>query len=109
MTSTVNGIGTHLSGSRELSDEEFNQWSEQMPYIHGLTKENLRIATKSFVFFFLPVIPFETVVYYHLGDKYLEVFYPAGKDGVYWKHVFNHPVFYVIPFLIILCLILYFA
>ncbi len=106
MTSTVNGIGTHLSGSRELTEEELNEWGEKLPYIHGLTRNQLKIATKSFVLLFLPVIPLETVIYYCLGDKYIEAFYPAGKDKVYWKHVFNHPLFYVAPFLLLIIVIL---
>ena len=109
MTHTVNGIGTHLSGSEELTEEEFNEWGEKLPYIHGLTKSQLRIATKSFVIIFLPIIPLETVVYYLLGDKYIEVFYPAGKGKVYWKHVSNNFIFYLAPLLLLIGIIFWIA
>lgn len=106
MTSTINGIGTHLSGGRELTEEEYKLWGEKLPFIPGLNKKYLRIATKSFVVLFLPLIPLETIIYYYTDNShYREIFYPAGKDKVYWSFVFNSPLFYTAYFLLLILLI----
>ncbi|TAL47887.1 hypothetical protein EPN87_01930 [archaeon] len=106
MTYTMNGIGTHLSGERKLTDEEYRKWAKDIPHVPGVTKDNLRIATESLVIGFLPVIPLKTFVYYYTqksfwhGTKYLPLYYPAGKGKVYWEHVKKSIVFYLSPFLV---------
>jgi hypothetical protein len=110
MTSTVNGIGTHLSGQRQLTPQEVKKWGEKIPYIPGLKQSQLYIATKSFVLLFLPIIPLETVVYYYLSSgwnetTYRQVFYPAGEGSVYWEHVKNSWVFWLTPAIILLIIL----
>jgi hypothetical protein len=103
MTHTVNGIGTHLSGERLLTDEEIKEWAEQIPYNPRRTLRDYRIATESFVVVFLPIIPLRTFVFHYTGqDQYVIDFFPTGKESVYWKHVKSSPGFYILPILIVL-------
>jgi hypothetical protein len=111
MTSTVNGIGTHLSGNRPLTEEELVKWSRHLPIRPYYTHPEFRIATESFVLVFVPIIPLRTYVF-HYGDKklmssqYIIDYYPAGKGNVYWEHVKNSWVFYL-PLLIIFLTLLF--
>jgi len=111
MTSTVNGIGTHLSGERKLTDEEFNKWSENFPYNPNITKDDYRIATESFVILLIPIIPLKTFVYYYIKrgfqSHYRIIFHPAGEGKIYWEHVKKGWVFYIAPILIAI-LVFYF-
>jgi len=59
------------------------------------------IATKSFVVLFIPIIPYETVIYYKQDDNsYTELFYPVGKGKVLWEHVKQSYSFYIFPAII---------
>ena len=106
MTGTINGIGTHLSGERKLTDKEFKKWSKHFPYNPYVKKEDYRIATESFVIFFIPIIPLRTFVYYYLRkgimhSRYRIIYYPAGKGKVYWDHVGESWVFYIGPTILV--------
>lgn len=109
MTSTVNGIGTSLSGERGLTNEEFNEWSEHFPFIPGVIKNHYRIATESFVILF-PIIPLKTFVFYYtksgfMQNQYRIIYYPAGEGKVYWKHVKKSWSFYIFPTLMAILMI----
>ena len=102
MTGTVNGIGTHLSGERNLTESEIKKWAHHLPYNRFVKVHDYKIATESFVILWLPLIPLKTEVYYVLNDgvmnkRYQVVFYPTGEESVYWDHVKNSPIFYILP------------
>lgn len=61
MTYMINGIGTRLCGSRELTKEEYNEHLNDLPYRYD--EIVYRIATKAFVILFLPICPSETIIY----------------------------------------------
>lgn len=107
---TINGIGTHLSGERQLTREEFDEWKFNFPFIENAVFENYRIATESLVFLYIPIIPFKTLVYYNVSDgilekEYIPLFKPNG-DKIYWKHVEDSFTFYLFP-LIVACYLVY--
>lgn len=95
MTYTLNGIGTGIRGTRQLTDAEFKEWSEHFPYATHLTKQHYFIGTEAFVVLFVPIIPLKTFVFYYIdGKRYRIVYYPAGEGKVYWEHVKGSPSFY---------------
>jgi len=102
MTSTVNGIGTHLSGERKITNDELLRWSEFLPIKPYTPHPQFYIATESFVFLFLPLFPIKTFVYFYVEkqafeNKYIISYYPAGEGKIYWEHVKNSYVFYIVP------------
>lgn len=107
MTNTVNGIGTYLSGERNITDEELIHWSENLPIKPYTPSPQFYMATKSFVILFLPLIPIKTFVYYYTGreSQYIICHYPAGEGKIYWKHVMETYSFYVFPAIVTLLLI----
>ena len=106
MTSTINGIGTHLSGGRKITAEELVRWSEHLPIKPYVSHPEFYIATESFVLLFLPLFPIKTFVYYNIensvwsGDKYIICYHPSGENQIYWGHVKDSYVFYVMPAII---------
>jgi hypothetical protein len=110
MTGTVNGIGTHLSGVRDLTDEEIKKWAEKIPYIPNVRVQDYKIATESFVLLFLPIIPIKTYIFYYLdkgliNSQYRIVYYPSGEETVYWEHVKKSPIFYISPAIILIIIL----
>lgn len=106
MTYTLNGIGTHLCGERNLKNDEKEKWAENLPYSPSRTIHDYKIATESFVILFLPLIPFKSFVFHHTsGDRYIIDFYPTGKESVYWEHVKKAPVFYAAPLIILILIV----
>jgi hypothetical protein len=61
MTSTVNGIGTKLFGSRRLTQSEYIEHQDQLPYSYD--DVIYKIATEGFTFLWIPIIPTETIIY----------------------------------------------
>jgi len=112
MTFTLNGCGTNLSGSRYLNDEELSTWGSEIEDVYNISAEACKIATISNVFLWIPIIPLRTIVYYDVprehwysDDKYVILFYPGKFKLVYWKHVKSSMSFYILPFIIMCCLI----
>ena len=116
MTYTINGVGTQICGRRELTKEEIEKWSENLPYRPHVTVNDYYIGTEAFVFFFIPIIPLKTFVHYYQSQKkflgsethYLICYYPAGEDKVYWEHVKSSFSFYIAPIGILILLIWHF-
>ena len=79
MTHTINGIGTSLSGERAITQNELNAWWGNLPIKPYAAVPQFHIATESFVFFFIPIFPIKTFVYFYNGDKYYTCFYPSGE------------------------------
>ncbi|MDQ1253509.1 MAG: hypothetical protein QG646_2681 [Euryarchaeota archaeon] len=61
MTSTVNGIGTKLFGSRQLTYEDYTKHMDHLQYDYN--DVIYKIATEAFVFFWIPIIPLNTIIY----------------------------------------------
>jgi hypothetical protein len=94
MTYSINGIGTGLTGVRDLTEEEIEMWESFIPNIR-----ETKIATKTFKCT-IPLFPLESFVFYpeyqiRFGKKsdkilsYSILFYPVGKGKVYWEHYFE--------------------
>lgn len=110
MTSTINGVGTRLSAERNLTDEEIKKWSPHFPFNPHRDVHQYRIATESFVFLFIPLIPLKTFVFYYMNQgfmnsRYAIIYYPAGEGKVYWEHVKKSWQFYIAPVLITIIVI----
>lgn len=97
MTHTINGIGTHLSGARAITQKELNAWWSSLPIKPYAAIPQFYIATESFVFFFIPIFPIKTFVHFYNGDKYYTCFYPSGEGKIYWSHVKETYSFYIFP------------
>lgn len=107
MVYNLYGIGTNLSAEREITNEELVRWSEYLPIKPYTPTHKFYIATESFVFLFFPIFPIKTFVYYYIEDawwkdekKYIICYYPVGEGEIYWEHVKNSTVFYIIPAII---------
>jgi hypothetical protein len=98
MTFTLNGIGTGLRGTRQITPQEYGRWKRHLP--ENVDLSCFYLTTKCFVILWLPLIPLQTFVLvypktkWHESEKYVPLFYPAGKGKVYWNHVKNMNGFY---------------
>ncbi len=105
MTSTVNGIGTHLCGVRLLKKEEADSWAENFPYMPNRSIYDYYIGTEAFVFFFIPIMPLKTYVFYYIKSQegaWQVIYYPpSGKEDIYWEHVKTSLSFYIFPVILI--------
>lgn len=121
MTYTINGIGTRLCGSRELTQEEYNEHVNDLPYRYD--EIVYRIATKAFVVLFLPICPLETIIYANVKKakdssgtwaeipelrinefKWIDTdrYFIYQTYHVNWDHVKHSVSFYIMPTLLIL-------
>jgi len=111
MTYTFNGIGTAIYGERLLTKEEIDMWSANFPFLTGQSISNLIIGTESLTIFFVPILPYRTIVYYYTQKDYsrsefqIVYFPPSGKEQIYWPHVKNSYAFYIFPIVLVLACI----
>ena len=109
MTYTLNGIGTRLVGERKLTKEEITKWKNRFPQCDA-DVSYFNIATECFVFFYVPIIPLKTIIYYYTqknfkGSQYMIVCRPPGK-WVNWNHILKSPGFYILPIVILVIVVL---
>lgn len=112
----INGIGTRLSGKRIIDRDElmYSYLCNELNLDINSGLPDFFIATKSFVLFYIPVIPLETIIYYDIetewyqDNQYVECCYPAGKNKVLWSHVKSSYSFYLfITIMFIYCVWLF--
>jgi hypothetical protein len=96
VTYMINGIGTRICGSRDLTKSEYIQHIDRMEYEYGEVRH--KIGTVAFCVLFIPIIPIETIIYTDVSsNKYISF----CTYGVNWQLVKTSMAFYIFPLLLI--------
>lgn len=110
MTFCINGCGTTISGQALIPADEMKARFPDIAEAHPGCQ--YRIGTKTITLVWIPILPYETVVFAWMArkgifsdDKYIELYYPCGKGRVCWDLVKTQWQFYTLPAIVALCLV----